>query len=165
MKPSERDVTLKALRYALERAEADHPTRSTVEYHTQPAHFSIPELYALKEAIEDLEREVEHDDDPASDLTGLEQIKAWMYEERARVTAKGNLFDTGFRCVSEGGQVFYFDPEELDRWTYTPTTEQLNHRAQQRREAQAKPHAFREFWARPGDCGLCSRGADDPIHK
>lgn len=26
------------------------------------------------------------------------------------------------------------------------------------------PHPFAEFWARPGDCEVCSRGADDPIH-
>lgn len=26
------------------------------------------------------------------------------------------------------------------------------------------PHPFEDHWARPGDCAICSRGDNDPIH-
>ena len=38
-------------------------------------------------------------------------LARWVDSELARCEASGSIFDTGFRCVSEGGEVFEFDPE------------------------------------------------------
>jgi hypothetical protein len=43
----------------------------------------------------------------------MESLRRWVKKSREEAPARGGIFDTGFRCVSEGGEVFYFDPEEV----------------------------------------------------
>lgn len=49
--------------------------------------------------------------------TGLEGVVRWVKDSKAAIAAdpNGGIFDTILRCVSEGGEVFYFDPEELEK--------------------------------------------------
>lgn len=74
--------------------------------------------------INDLEHEVarlkdlvgnEDSEELDFDRTGLEQVRDWVKKERAEVEARGNIFDTLMRCVTEGGEVFTIDPEEIER--------------------------------------------------
>jgi hypothetical protein len=43
----------------------------------------------------------------------MESLRKWVKKSREEAELKEAIFDTGFRCVSEGGEVFYFDPEEV----------------------------------------------------
>lgn len=44
---------------------------------------------------------------------GLSALVAWVKAYKAQ---PGVVFDTGLRCESDGGEVFYFDPEEAEEW-------------------------------------------------
>lgn len=56
--------------------------------------------------------------DPATELSGepdwssVEVLVRWVKEQKAR---PNYLFDTAFRAVSEGGTVWFFDPEEIEK--------------------------------------------------
>lgn len=45
------------------------------------------------------------------DGTSLDALCWWVMNERERCKAEGKTFDTGFRAVSEGKTILYFDPE------------------------------------------------------
>lgn len=49
------------------------------------------------------------------DESALTTLRNWVTQEKARIEAdpNGGMFDTGFRCVSEGGTIFQFDPESM----------------------------------------------------
>jgi len=52
---------------------------------------------------------------PLDEESGLAQIARWVREYKEDL-AKSNegIFDSGLRCVSEGGEVFFVDPEEIE---------------------------------------------------
>lgn len=47
------------------------------------------------------------------DVTTMQALARWVAAKRADCKQTGDIFDTTFRCVSEGGELFYFDPEVL----------------------------------------------------
>lgn len=72
-----------------------------------------------QEEYESLKGKIEHE--PSLDAPhGLEDIRRWVVAEKKRIEAEGNFFDDMFRCVDEGGDVFYFDPEVLTTHVLVP---------------------------------------------
>ena len=61
------------------------------------------------EKFEDAKEEIGGDANEPS----MESLRKWVKKSREEAEKDGAIFDTGFRCVSEGGEVFYFDPEEV----------------------------------------------------
>lgn len=44
----------------------------------------------------------------------VEVLVEWVKKSKKECEAEGSIFDTGFRCVSEGGTIWEFDPEEIE---------------------------------------------------
>ena len=40
-------------------------------------------------------------------------LVVWVTRLKKECAARGSVFDAGFRCVSEGGAIWYFDPESI----------------------------------------------------
>lgn len=55
---------------------------------------------------EDLSQDLKHDT--------IDVLVAWVKRSKAECEAKGSIFDTGFRCVSEDGTIWEFDPEGIE---------------------------------------------------
>lgn len=51
--------------------------------------------------------------DQFPEVSGLEAAYKWALKLKDECAREGTSIDTGFRCVSEGGEIFYFSPEEL----------------------------------------------------
>lgn len=46
-----------------------------------------------------------------TDASNLGALRRWVKHWRGRYAAQGGMLDTGMRCVMEGGDVIYLDPE------------------------------------------------------
>lgn len=81
---------------------------------------SAAALRSRVKTLEDRLREFHREEDGidinhVEERDGVEGIARWVTEYKARLAREGGgMFDSGLRCVSEGGQVFYVDPEEIE---------------------------------------------------
>ena len=50
---------------------------------------------------------------PPIGTDGLSALVAWVKAYKAQ---PGVMFDSGMKCETEGGEVFYIDPEEVEEW-------------------------------------------------
>jgi hypothetical protein len=80
---------------ALEAEEANHEV-CTNSWTDHPNEHEHPEL-SLEES-------------------GLAHVARWVREYKAKLAAdpEGGVFDSTLKCISEGGEVFYIDPEEIE---------------------------------------------------
>lgn len=102
---------------------------------------AIDELVMLRKRIqedfkanpygtEDTVTSIDDEYGKSEDMSNMPALIRWVEKGRKEATERGAIFDTSFRCVSEGGSLFYFDPEIL--------VDTLNRAKQALREAEDK---------------------------
>ena len=107
-------------------AERDRAVALKVGAEAQAAYFLQcvlergDEIKALKTQVAVLIRERdefkgEHEVEAPVEETGLETIARWVREQKAILAeTQTGIFDSGMRCVTEGGEIFFVDPEEVE---------------------------------------------------
>lgn len=107
---------------------------------------------SLEARLRDYHGEVDGEDVAHSDEhDGVSGIVAWVKKCKARLAeTHAGIFDSSLRCVSEGCEIFYLDPEELEALQdeRDELRVELAHDKQRAKTAESRLAAIREAWKR-----------------